>query len=360
MKKKVLIAAGGTGGHLFPAQQLREQLKGDAEILFAGHKLGTSPFFEKEKIPFAEITAHPLKKGFFSRTCIGFWQACQLMRHFMPDAVIGFGSYHTFPVLLAAAFFRKKLVLFEANCKIGKVIRLFRPLATEVAFQFPNNGGTLVSWLPWKSALKRLAPKEAKKLYGLDPEKKVILVFGGSQGAAFLNETAPKAIARLEQNRAPRGAPEDASSLGKTCQALHLAGPAEAESVRLAYEKLGIIACVKPFEKEMAHAYAAADAALCRSGAGTIAELIQFELPALLIPYPHAAENHQRKNGEYLRDALGGARLIDQKEADAERIAHELSTLIEELEERKMRLRKANAEDEQRTHLADIIRRIIL
>jgi len=342
VKKKVLIAAGGTGGHLFHAQQLAQHLLGDAELLFAGHKLGTSPFFEKEKIPFAEITAHPLKKGFFSKTCIGFWQACKLIRQSKPDVVVGFGSYHTFPVLLAAACLRKKLVLFEANCKIGKVIRCFRPVATQVAFQFPNNGGTLVSWLPWKSASPRLPKEEAKKLYGLNPEKKVILVFGGSQGAAFLNEMAPKAIARIEKY-----------------QVIHLAGPAEAAIVKAAYEKLGIAACVKPFEKEMAHAYAAADAALCRSGAGTIAELIQFELPALLIPYPHAAENHQRTNGEYLRD-LGAARLIAQNEADVEKSAHCVSGLIGELEERKMPLRKVKEEDRQRTHLADIIRRIIL
>jgi UDP-N-acetylglucosamine--N-acetylmuramyl-(pentapeptide) pyrophosphoryl-undecaprenol N-acetylglucosamine transferase len=341
VKKKVLIAAGGTGGHLFPAQQLAQQLQGDFDLLFAGHQIGTSPFFEREKIPFAEIIAHPLKRGFFIKTCVGFWQACKLIRGFKPDLVVGFGSFHTVPLLLAAAFLRKKLVLFEANSKMGKVIRLFRPLASEVAVQFPNTGGTLVPWLPWKSAGQRLEMKEAKKLYGLDPEKKVVLVFGGSQGASFLNETAPKAIRWIEE-----------------CQAIHLAGPIEAEKVKEAYEKLGIFASVKPFEKEMAHAYAAADLALCRSGAGTIAELIRFELPALLIPYPFASENHQWMNGEYLRD-LGAARLIDQKEANEEKIAHELSAVIKQLEERKMRLRKVNAEDQKRTHLADIIRRIV-
>jgi UDP-N-acetylglucosamine--N-acetylmuramyl-(pentapeptide) pyrophosphoryl-undecaprenol N-acetylglucosamine transferase len=345
MKKKVLIAAGGTGGHLFPAQQLAEMLQDDVELHFAGHELGTSPFFERKSIFFTEIASHPLKKGFFSAVLKGFWQACKLIRRFAPDIVIGFGSYHTFPLLLAAACFRKKIVLFEANSTLGKVNRFFKPFAAKVAFQFPTSlkNGVLVPWLPWKKEANRLSIAVAKKLYGLDPEKKVILVFGGSQGAAFLNKAAPEAIAKMREK----------------CQAIHLAGPTDPEAVRSAYEKFGILACVKPFEKEMAHAYAAADFALCRSGAGTVAELIRFELPALLVPYPYATENHQKKNGEYLRDVLGASRLIDQEEAAVERIAEELDALIMEGEEKKLRLQEANAEDRQKVHLADVIRRIL-
>jgi UDP-N-acetylglucosamine--N-acetylmuramyl-(pentapeptide) pyrophosphoryl-undecaprenol N-acetylglucosamine transferase len=346
MKKKVLIAAGGTGGHLFPAQQLAEMLKEDSQILFAGHKIGTTPFFEKEKIPFAEIAAHPLKKGFLGALWRGFWQSFQLIRQFAPDVVVGFGSYHAFPVLLAAALFRKKLVLFEANSLLGKVNRFFRPVASHIAFQFPLTlkKGVLVPWLPWKMETSRLRSEEAKERFGLDPRQNVMLVFGGSQGASFLNKTAPSAIAKLKES----------------FQAIHLAGPTDVEQVREAYEKLKIRAVVKPFEKEMAQAYAAADLALCRSGAGTVAELIRYGLPALLIPYPYASENHQRKNGEYLRDELGGARLLDQARADPDRLVEELNRLIIEREEKKLRLQKAFAEDRQRIHLAEIVRKMCL
>ncbi len=137
-------------------------------------------------------------------------------------------------------------------------------------------------------------------------------------------------------------------------QAIHLAGMNEREETRAAYEKLGIRAVVKPFEKEMARAYAAADLAICRSGAGTIAELIRYELPALLIPYPFASEDHQKKNGEYLTDR-GGARLVVQSEASIERIASELDALISEREERRERLRVGKSEDRTRIHLADVI-----
>jgi len=343
MKKRVLIAAGGTGGHLFPAQQLYVMLKGEADVLFAGGQLGSSPFFEKEKIPFKEIAARPLKKGFFFAALKGFWQSYKLIRSFKPDLIVGFGSYHVFPILLAAAFFRKKLVLFEANSTLGKVNRLFRPLAAFVAFQFPTvDNGTLVPWLPWKKCQERVKSVEAKKMYGLDPEEKVILVFGGSQGASFLNETAPQAIAEMQEK----------------CQVIHLAGPKDAERVRKEYKKLGIKAVVKPFEKEMAYAYSCADLALCRSGAGTVAELIRSELPSLLVPYPYATDNHQKKNGEYLRD-LGAARLIEQKEADSKRLVQELNALMDEREEKKIVLRKTNSETPQRTHLAEIILRML-
>ena len=343
-RKKILIAAGGTGGHLFPAQQLVEMLREDSEILFAGHKIGSSPFFQKEKIPFIEIAANPLKKGFFLAAAKGFWQGCKLIRQFSPDVVVGFGSYHVFPVLLAAAALRKKLVLFEANSSLGKVNRFFRPVATHIACQFPcfTKKAVLVPWLPWKKESRRLERAEAKKLYGLDPEKKTILVFGGSQGAMFLNQHAPSAIAKLKN----------------TYQAIHLTGSNDAEAVRSAYANLGIDACVKPFETEMAHAYAAADLALCRSGASTIAELIRFELPAVLIPYPFASDDHQRKNGEYLMNVLDGARVLIQKDATLEKLVCELDALEMEREEKKARLQTAYCQDQKRIHLSEIIRRI--
>ncbi len=165
-KRRVLIAAGGTGGHLFPAQQLAKIL--DADIQFAGYKIGTSPFFEREKIAYTEIVAHPLSKGFVFAVWKGFWQAIQAIRLFAPDVVVGFGSYHVFPVLLASIFLRKKLVLFEANCKMGKVNRFFSFFADRIASQFPMEGKktVLVQWLPWKEKGEKMESGEAKRSYG--------------------------------------------------------------------------------------------------------------------------------------------------------------------------------------------------
>src|SRR3989344_1214159 len=135
-KLKVLIAAGGSGGHLFPAQQLAEQLQ-DCDIAFAGYKLKETPFFSREKIPFWEIaSSQPRKRNwlkFLISSWKGFWQSVFLMRKFKPNVVVGFGSYHVFPVLLAAALLRKKIILFEANCALGKVNRIFLRFAKKIA-----------------------------------------------------------------------------------------------------------------------------------------------------------------------------------------------------------------------------------
>jgi UDP-N-acetylglucosamine--N-acetylmuramyl-(pentapeptide) pyrophosphoryl-undecaprenol N-acetylglucosamine transferase len=339
-RRKVMIAAGGTGGHLFPAQQLAQMLQNDSDLLFAGHKIESSPYFEKEKIPFVEISAHPLKRGFFKANWKGFWEAIAAIRAFSPDIVVGFGSFHVFPILLAATILRKKMVLFEANSTLGKVNRLFLPFATRIVFQFPcrSKKGVLVPLLPWKGESKKIDRDLARIYYGLQREMRTILVFGGSQGASFLNAQAPFAISRLKER----------------FQVIHFTGPNDLETVKAAYQKLGIEASVKSFEKEMGYAYSAADLALCRSGAGTVAELIRNRLPALLVPYPFASDDHQRKNGEYLAHSLKGARLLIQADATLGRLVDELNLLSLEIEERRQAF--TEHEFENRVHLAQIIR----
>lgn len=305
---KVLIATGGTGGHLFPARQLAELL-GDAEVLFAGHQLAQSPFFDR-RAPFCEIVSAPSKKQ-VHLLLKGVWQSIQLIRRFRPDVVVGFGSFHSFPVLLAAAVLRKKIILFEANCSLGKVNRFFVPLAQKLALQFPvkHPKAVYVPLLPW--TCKSIRTTE----YLRHPDKTTILVFGGSQGAAFINRTFLEA----------------AKLLTFPFQVIHLTGK---ENLEVRYEQDAI---VKPFEQDMASAYEAADLVVCRCGAGTTAELIQFQKPAVVIPYPYAAGDHQRKNGEFLQ---GGARLLLQKEATPKRLAEEIEQLRSHLDTYKQALRQ--------------------
>lgn len=314
---KILMAVGGTGGHLFPAQQLA-QLLNDCDVVFAGHKLGSSPFFDRT-IPFHEIDASSKKREWFS-ILKGFWQSVKLIWKMSPDVVVGFGSFHSLPVLLAAVVLRKKIVLFEANCSLGKVNRLLSRFAKKVAFQFPVRGekGVYVPLLPWigKEAAP-ISPVVAKKSYGIGSEVFTILVFGGSQGAKFINQTFCEAAEVLHKR-------------GKVFQVIHLTGKEDAEI------KYSVPAVVKPFEKEMAVAYAAADLVVCRCGAGTTAELIRYRKPAILIPYPYA-HDHQRKNGEFLKD---GARMVLQKQANAERLAEEIEMICEELAMRKEALER--------------------
>lgn len=348
-KLKVLIAAGGSGGHLFPAQQLAELLKPDCEIAFAGHKLRETPFFTRREILFWDIAcAQPQKKNwlrFIASSWRGFWQSISLLRKFRPDIVVGFGSYHAFPVLLAATVLRKKMVLYEANCILGKVNRMFLFAAKQIALQFPLDKrlekGIFVPYLPWSAMprKRKLIPKQlACAYFGLDPNLLTFLIFGGSQGAAFLNETMPKVLTTLQRT---------------DIQVIHLTG-----KNRPGVDYGPIPSRIKEFEKDMEFAYSAADLAICRSGAITIAELIQNELPALLIPFPHSAENHQWKNGQFLERSVKGARLLSQKDASPEKIADEIEKLLQELEEKKTCLNTWNQKTTEKIDFGVLLRAV--
>jgi UDP-N-acetylglucosamine--N-acetylmuramyl-(pentapeptide) pyrophosphoryl-undecaprenol N-acetylglucosamine transferase len=318
---KIVIAAGGSGGHLLPAQQLANELQEEAEILFAGHCLDSSPFFRRESFPFQSIRSAPLRwsiKGlytFIKEAGLGFLEGWRLIRSFRPDLVIGFGSFHTFPLLLAASVLRRKIVLFEANCILGKVNRLFAPCAQIVASQFPFRDPIdqkFVPLLPWGAVPLRLEKKEARGRLGLALDRPAFLVFGGSQGARFLNQTIPFCL------------PPDA-------QAIHLAGTDEAASrVAEMYYEAHIPAIVKRFESDMPAVYAAVDFAICRSGAGTLAELIRYSLPALLIPFPFAADDHQRLNAEFLAKKIGGAKMLNETSANERTISQAIAELLAE------------------------------
>lgn len=315
---KVLIATGGTGGHLFPSEQLAEQLK-NCEVVFAGHKLKSSPFFS-QKFPYFEIASAPSKKKVLS-LLKGVFQSLKLIWKMSPDVVVGFGSFHSFPVLMAAVLLKKKIVLFEPNCTLGKVNRFFAPFAKKVAFQFPifHKRAVYVPLLPWKPLEKKIEKKPSKT--------KTILVFGGSQGANFINKTFCSA----------------AKLLTFPFEVIHLTGKEDPE---ITYS---VPALIKPFEKDMASLYEKADFAVCRCGAGTTAELIRYKIPAVIIPYPYA-HDHQKKNGEFLGD---GVRLLNQKEATAEKLAYEIEKLNAHLETHKKALKKIVFP--QTTELKDIV-----
>ncbi len=161
--------------------------------------------------------------------------------------------------------------------------------------------------------------------------KKTLLVFGGSQGASFLNEIASFVVQKL------------------SWKAIHLTGPKDEEKVKDAYIKLGVEAQVKAFEKNMHSAYMAADVVLCRSGASTIAELIHYELPAVLIPYPHAG-HHQRKNGDFLAKHTPGIKVILQGQATVERIVEEIEAV------KLMKMNASHLKKDPRSDIIDVIR----
>ncbi len=341
-RKTIFLAAGGTGGHLFPAQQLGGVLDGDLDVIFIGHGLSKTSFFDQHLHRFEEVNAAPLGKSFLIETWKGFWKSIRLIHRGKPSVVVGFGSYHTFPVLLAALVLRKKIVLFEANQRLGKVNRLFAPFASSICTQFNISckRGALVPLLPWKATeIGSFSKEEARKLYGLDPQVFTILVFGGSQGALFFNQMIPKLN----------------FAVGFPVQVIHLTG--KTSGIERSY---AINSSVKIFETQMHQAYLAADLAICRSGASTIAELIQHTLPALLIPFPFAVDDHQKTNALFMQNEVGGAVCLDQKEANLDSIQTAIQQLIRELEIKKQNLLRYKESASLRASMKEQIQKMII
>jgi UDP-N-acetylglucosamine--N-acetylmuramyl-(pentapeptide) pyrophosphoryl-undecaprenol N-acetylglucosamine transferase len=217
---------------------------------------------------------------------------------------------------------------------MGKVNRWIAPFAMRVGLQFPIAGCNDAKFVPSVILKKETlyTRTEARHAYGIDPEAFTILVFGGSQGAAFFNDIMPQVAKQLP------------------AQVIHCAGngPA-AENVKRTYLNQAV---VKAFETNMSLAYSAADFVVGRSGAGTMAELLQHAKPSLLIPYPYAVENHQHKNAEYLRE-LGGAIVLDQDKANVQSIVTAIQSA--NLEAMQLALRTASQQNRVLNDLTQLV-----
>lgn len=302
-KPKIVIATGGTGGHIFPAQALAHELmEKNYELLFVGGGLDTNRYFNRNRFPYKQIpSATPLKGNPFTsiyRILKGIRQGLKVIDQFKPSLLIGFGSFYTFPILVAARIRKVPIVLFEPNAIPGKVNRLFSKWALFSAVQFSEAGhslmGNIIEVKMPTGEKKRFNPTAARDYFYLDPLKFTFLVFGGSQGAESINTLFSQTIGKVAGHDA--------------FQVIHVTGKTDsAELIRRQYDKAGIRACVKAFEEHMDLAWSAADLVICRSGAATIAEQITFEVPGILVPFPKAADDHQMKNALFVEKKVGGA-----------------------------------------------------
>lgn len=302
---RIIIAAGGSGGHLFPATELAHQLSShpDIEVIFMGGRLASNPFFQTNSFAFHEVACAPisLKRPFsalFNLTQ-GVRQSIELLRKTSPDLLVGFGSYQGFPPLLAARLTKIPYLLFESNVLPGKVLRLMARKAVETAICMPPASRRLkgrTSSVRMHTIQRRSYPKEELcRYYQLDPLKPTLLIFGGSQGARHINHLMTEVCQLWETLPAPQ------------INILHFTGHQEDTSrLSTAYARAGLSAHVKDFEVDMAKAWTIADFSLSRSGACTCAEMVEYAVPGLLIPYPFASERHQEYNAKYLCDELGG------------------------------------------------------
>ncbi len=316
--KRVLITAGGTGGHLYPAQGLAQQLLKQVkapQILFVAAGLATNRYFDRNQFSFKEVASspllsrHPVKslKGFF-HLFKGFRQSLKILKKYEPDVVVGFGSYYTVPILLAARWLKIPIVLHEANSTPGRANKWLASLATCVGLHFPStaaffkNKPTVDVGLPLREGYQLTSVDKEKALtyYGFSDRKPTLLICGGSQGARAINQLIKECLPIFKK---------------LSLQVIHLTGDAEmAAYLHSLYDSYQIPAQVKAFENQMQMAWRAADGFVGRSGASTIAEALEFEVPGILIPYPYATDQHQEKNADFLVKTVGSAwKLLESK-----------------------------------------------
>lgn len=334
MARRILITVGGTGGHIYPAIALAKQLKerySDLYVAFAGGGLGKNVFFDRQAFPYHEVSCgyFPLRRPFkclqsLGKILKGVWQSGRLIKSCKPDIIVGFGSYHSLPILLSAKLHSIPFLLHEANIVPGKVNRLLSKYALATGIHFPLtsqhiNGKTVSVGMPLRKEMVKGSCErdDSYRYFNLSPQRNTVLIFGGSQGAFAINRLMAKVI-------------EYCSCDTLNIQILHFSGDrAETESMRRIYEKHNVAACVKDSEVHMERAWTVADIVIGRAGAGTIAEQLEFEVPGILIPYPHAADDHQNENAQYMVKSIGGSLMHLENELDPIVIAKEIHTLLD-------------------------------
>lgn len=320
----ILIAGGGTGGHVFPGLAVADALRSlaDVDIVFVGTPRGLeSRVIRPHGYPLELLDVEPMKGGGAARAVKGgliaareTLRALRLVRRFRPRAVLSVGGYAAGPVSLAAALLRVKLAVLEPNSVVGFANRLLAPLAARGYIAWSEAGA------PFRKGRARVVgvPLRAgfvPQPYAAKGGSPRVLVMGGSQGAQALNERLPGAIARA--GKAVPG-----------LQATHQAGRDREAAVASAYASEQVAGVdVTPFLDDVPGAIARADVIVARAGAVTVAEIAAIGRASILIPFPHAADDHQARNAESLaRD--GGAVAVRQEAADAVRIADEIVRLL--------------------------------
>jgi UDP-N-acetylglucosamine--N-acetylmuramyl-(pentapeptide) pyrophosphoryl-undecaprenol N-acetylglucosamine transferase len=359
MSRPILIMAGGTGGHVFPALALARLLRGQSlEVIWLGTERGLeSRVIPAEGIPIERLSVGGLRgKGALTwlaapfRLTLALLQALAVMRRYRPVVVVGLGGFVTGPGGVAAWLTRRPLIIHEQNAIAGFTNRCLAHLARIVLEAFPGSFGQGVPARlignPVRSDISALPPPAARFAGRTGPVR--ILVIGGSQGAARLNAVVPFALKRLTATLA--------------FDVRHQAGERWIDAGRASYAQAGVRADVRPFIEDMSEAYGWADLVICRSGALTVSELAAAGVGAILVPFPGAVDDHQAYNAQYLVRE-GAAVLILDRELTAERLADELQRLcggrgkLLAMAERARLLAKPRAADELAASCAELARR---
>ena len=313
----VLLTAGGTGGHVYPALAVA------SELMERGYRVewvGTRRGLEHRVVPAAGITLHCLAvRGVRGKSilhkllgltylALAAVQALWLVYRRAPRCVVGMGGYVAGPAGVAAWLLRKPLLIHEQNAVPGTTNKLLAKMATRILVAFPNAiAGAEYCGNPVRAEIAQL-PEPNHHVAAADRQLR-LLVLGGSLGAQAINECLPEALTQLPEDLCP--------------QVRHQCGRQHEQQTLEAYRRANVAARVEPFISDMAEAYGWADLVLCRSGALTVSELAVAGVGSILVPYPHAIDDHQTANARWLAN-VGAAVLLPQNEMTSDRLAEVL------------------------------------
>jgi UDP-N-acetylglucosamine--N-acetylmuramyl-(pentapeptide) pyrophosphoryl-undecaprenol N-acetylglucosamine transferase len=328
----VLIACGGTGGHLFPGIAVGEVLASrghDVTLLISEKKIDTLAAsghkdLRFEKMPFLAMPKpwSPKMIGFLK----GLWQGTKACRKLIRDrdvkVVLGMGGFTSFAPLYAGRKEGCRTLIHESNAIPGKANRLNARYSDIVLCgleackaHFPKHGDVRVVGTPIRSSMRHPNNDDPREFFKLDKDKRTLLIMGGSQGARGVNRAVGMALDQFEK-------------MG--IQVLHIAGPTDYEEVRDVYAKVPLLKQhVAAFCHRMDLAYRVADLAVARSGASSMSELAYFGVPSLLVPYPYAADDHQTRNAEIF-DRAGAGRLMKESEMNADTLADAVREIFDD------------------------------
>jgi UDP-N-acetylglucosamine--N-acetylmuramyl-(pentapeptide) pyrophosphoryl-undecaprenol N-acetylglucosamine transferase len=329
---KVLLTGGGTGGHVYPALAIAEALGDVAELqplefLFVGTRAGLEArVVPKTGVPVAYVHAAPLQRRVsfaIVRTLVdnarGFFEGLAILHRFQPDVAIATGGYVTLPVVAALwivrllRLSRARIALLEPNARAGLANRVLRPLVDEIWLALAPPSRALAPNEYLTGTPVRASPQAARSALGLDPDKTTIVVFGGSQGARTLNDAVTSLVLH---------------DLPSHWQVLLVAGERDYEGIERRVRAANPANVrIERYLDDPAVAYAAADLVVARAGASTLAELAATGTPAILVPYPYAAGDHQSENAEVVR-RTGAARVLRDADVDARRLRDELESAL--------------------------------
>ena len=337
MIQRVVIAGGGTGGHLFPGIAVLEELRRrdpEVEVCFVGTARGIEARVVPEMgEPLELVDVAPLKGTTYAGLLAslmklpGAWGRClSILRERRPDVVLGVGGYASGPMLMAAATLGIPCAVLEQNAHVGLTNRLLAKIVGRAYLTFRETAEVFgdrarIVGNPVRRAFLDAAHIALSDPDGFEARARKVLVIGGSQGAKALNEAVPAALAAA--GLAERG-----------IEVLHQTGAAMQAEVEARYRELGLRAEVTPFVSDMARAYAEAQLVIARAGATTLAEIQAIGRPSVLVPYPHAADDHQTRNARAL-EASGAAICAPQSELTTEGLARTVGELLSAPEKRR-------------------------